>query len=147
MNKARIDQGLIAAFVAPLLLVAWLPRWDAAIFDHGLAGAITICVSVAVLEEVVFRGALQGWLLGKQHFRTTRWRLSRANWLTSLAFSAAHIWQHPLGLVPGYFAVSLVLGYFRERYSGILVPVLLHSYFNLLLLLPGLLDRSVVTGA
>jgi membrane protease YdiL (CAAX protease family) len=28
-----------------------------------------------------------------------------------------------------------VLGYFRERYNGILVPVALHAYYNLALLL------------
>ncbi|MBI5890665.1 MAG: CPBP family intramembrane metalloprotease [Nitrosomonadales bacterium] len=46
-------------------------------------------------------------------------------------FALAHLWQHPALLFPGYFAVSLVLGYFRERYGGVLVPILLHSYYNL----------------
>jgi membrane protease YdiL (CAAX protease family) len=59
---------------------------------------------------------------------------TRANWLTSLAFAAAHAWTHALELVPGYFAVGMVLGYFRERYNGILVPVILHCYYNLGLL-------------
>ena len=141
MREARIDFRLASAVAAPLLLAAWLPRWDSAIFGYGLSGAIVFCVSVAVLEEVVFRGALQGWLLGKKHFEQNVMRLSRANWLTSLLFAVAHIWQHPLGLVPGYFAVSLVLGYFRERYKGILVPVLLHTYYNLaILFLPRLFD-------
>jgi membrane protease YdiL (CAAX protease family) len=141
VNKARIDFSLIAAIAAPLLLAAWLPRWDAAIFNYGLGGAIAICVSVAVLEEVIFRGALQGWLLRKRDFKRSHLGLSRANWMTSLLFAAAHLWQHPLGLIPGYFAVSLVLGYFRERYGGILVPVSLHAYYNLVLLfLPRLFD-------
>jgi membrane protease YdiL (CAAX protease family) len=143
VSKARTDFRLVAAVVAPLLLVAWLPRWDASILDHGLTGAIVVCVSVAVLEEVIFRGALQGWLLGKKDFKTTQLRLSRANWLTSFIFAAAHLWKHPLGLVPGYLAVSLVLGYFRERYGGILVPVILHAYYNLVLLfLPPLLNLT-----
>jgi membrane protease YdiL (CAAX protease family) len=42
---------------------------------------------------------------------------------------------------PGYLAVSLVLGYFRERYHGIPVPVVLHAWYNLaLLFLPRLLS-------
>jgi len=48
------------------------------------------------------------------------------------------MWQHALILVPGYFFVSVVLGHFRERYRGIAVPVLLHGYYNL-----GLLIASV----
>ena len=44
-------------------------------------------------------------------------------------------------LVSGYLAVSLMLGYFRERYNGIVVPVALHAYYNLaLLFIPGFLN-------
>lgn len=92
------------------------------------------------MEEAIFRGGIQTWLLRKRLFKIDTLGLSRANWLTSSLFAAAHIWQHPLALVPGYFAVSLVLGYFRERYNGIRVPVALHAYYNLMLLiLPKLL--------
>jgi hypothetical protein len=104
---------------------------------------MVFCVSVAILEEVVFRGGIQGGLLRKEVFRSKLLGLSRANWLTSSLFAVAHIWQHPLALVPGYFAVSLVQGYFRERYNGILVPELLHAWYNLmLLLLPRLLSQG-----
>lgn len=100
-----------------------------------MSGALVFVLSVAVTEEVIFRGGIQGWLLRKEKFRAHLFGLSRANWLTSSLFAAAHIWQHALALVPGYVAVSLVLGYFRERYSGILVPVALHAWYNLALLL------------
>jgi membrane protease YdiL (CAAX protease family) len=125
---------IIVAGVAPLLLGPWLPRWDDAILGWGLPGAIIFAVSVAVLEEVIFRGGIQSGLLGKEIFRLKLLGLSRANWLTSSLFALAHVWQHPWALVPGYFVVSLVLGYFRERYKGILVPVALHGWYNLVLL-------------
>ena len=112
-----------------------------AIQAKGLSGAIVFGVSIAVLEEVIFRGGIQGGLLRKEIFKSKLLGLSRANWLTSSLFAVAHVWQHPLVLVPGYLVVSLVLGYFRERYNGILVPVLLHAWYNLaLLFLPGLLN-------
>lgn len=125
----------------PLLLGPWLPRWDDSILVWGLSGAIIFVVSTAVAEEVIFRGGIQTWLLRKIVFKTSLLGLSRANWLTSSIFAVAHVWQHPLALIPGYLAVSLVLGYFRERYNGILVPVALHAWYNLVLLfLPGLLS-------
>ncbi len=137
----RPDYRLVAAVVAPLLLGPWLPPWDEAILAKGLFGAIVFGISVAVLEEVIFRGGIQGGLLRKEIFKLKLLGLSRANWLTSSLFAAAHVWQHPVVLVPGYFVVSLALGYFRERYNGILVPVLLHAWYNLaLLFLPGLLS-------
>jgi hypothetical protein len=86
---------------------------------------------VPIIEEVLFRGFLQGWLLQKKMFRQRLAGISRANGLTSIGFAVAHLWQHALGLIPGYFVVSLLLGHFRERYRGILVPVLLHGYYNL----------------
>lgn len=106
-----------------------------------MSGAIIFCVSAAFLEEVIFRGGIQGGLLRKEVFRLKLLGLSLANWLTSSLFAAAHVWQHPALLVPGYFVVSLVLGYFRERYKGIAVPVALHAWYNLaLLFLPRFLN-------
>ena len=137
----RPDYWLVAAVVAPLLLGPWLPQWDEAILTWGGADAVVFGASVAVLEEVIFRGGIQGGLLRKDTFRLKLLGLSRANWMTSSLFAIAHVWQHPWVLVPGYFVVSLVLGYFRERYKGILVPVALHAYYNLaLLFIPGLLS-------
>lgn len=103
-----------------------------------MSGAVVFAVSVAVLEEVIFRGGIQGGLLRREVFKLKLLGLSRANWLTSSLFALLHVWQHAALLVPGYFAVSLVLGYFRERYKGITVPVALHAWYNLVLLfLPG----------
>lgn len=138
----RTDLRLLAAAVAPLLVWPWIPVWDESVFSAGWAGAVVFCVSVAVLEEVIFRGGIQGWLLQRASFKRSTAGLSRANWATSSLFALAHVWLHPVWLAPGYFAVSLVLGHFRERYHGILVPVALHAWYNLVLLfLPEIFRR------
>ena len=115
----------------PLLLWPWIPAWDSEYFKDGLYGAIELFAFIPIIEEVLFRGLLQGWLLHKEWFNQLTAGASRANWCTSIVFACAHFWQHALILVPGYFVVSLLLGHFRERYRGILVPVLLHGYYNL----------------
>lgn len=130
----RPDYRLITAVIAPLLIWPYLPAWDSAYLKGGAVSAMVLFTLIPIAEEVLFRGFLQGGLLAKDRYKHITAGFSRANWLTSVAFACAHLWQHPLTLVPGYFAVSLVLGYFRERYRGILVPVLLHSYYNLGLL-------------
>ncbi|MBU0621952.1 MAG: JDVT-CTERM system CAAX-type protease [Gammaproteobacteria bacterium] len=140
MSPLRTDYRLLVAVIAPLLLWQWVPRWDESIFSAGWGGAVMFCVAIAVLEEVIFRGGLQGWLLRRETMQHRAAGLSRANWITSSLFAFAHLWMHPAWLMPGYLGVSLVLGYFRERYQGILIPVLLHAWYNLaLLLLPVLL--------
>ena len=134
MSALRTDYRLLVAVTAPLLLWQWIPRWDESILSQGWPGAVMFCVAIAVLEEVIFRGGLQGWLLRKVTMRRLAAGFSRANWITSVLFALAHLWMHPAWLMPGYLGVSLVLGYFRERYNGILVPVLLHAWYNLALL-------------
>ena len=128
------DYRLIAALIAPLLVWPWVPAWNDELLKAGLFNAVVFVVSISVLEEILFRGFLQGWLLGRAQFKQMLIYFSRANWLTSLLFASVHIWSHAQILVPGYFVVGMLLGYFRERYNGILVPVLLHSYYNLGLL-------------
>jgi membrane protease YdiL (CAAX protease family) len=128
---ARIDFQLLLALVLPLLLWPWVPAWDGEYFKEGLYSAIALFAFIPIIEEVLFRGFLQGWLLHKEWFNKLAAGASRANWCTSIVFACAHLWQHALILVPGYFVVSLLLGHFRERYRGILVPILLHGYYNL----------------
>jgi uncharacterized protein len=131
---SKPDYQLLLALLAPLLVWPWVAAWE----QHpanGVINSIALFTLIPFVEEIMFRGLLQGWLLEKSWFSKTSAGVSRANWLSSFTFAAAHVWQHALLLAPGYLAVSLVLGHFRERYRGIAVPVLLHGYYNLGLLL------------
>lgn len=133
--RAIKHYGLLAAvLIAPLPLAPWLPPWESRVYEHGIVMAATLCIAYAVIEEVIFRGVIQSWLLARMIQQNSICHLSRANIATSTLFALAHLWQHPLWLVPGYFAVSLVFGHFRERYRGIRIPLALHAYYNLLLL-------------
>ena len=127
---SKVDFQLLIAIAAPLLIWPWVPAWDQPP-NKSILNAIALFTLIPIVEEVLFRGLLQGWLLEKNWFSKQEAGVSRANWLSSFAFAAAHIWQHALILAPGYVLVSLVLGHFRERYRGVLVPVLLHGYYNL----------------
>jgi uncharacterized protein len=127
----KLDFQLALALLAPWLVWPWLPGWDSIHLQEGQFSAIALIAFIPIIEEVLFRGFLQGWLLQKNRFKQNIFGVSRANWLTSFSFAVAHLWQHVYLLVPGYLVVSLLLGHFRERYHGILVPVLLHGYYNL----------------
>ncbi|MDO8990726.1 MAG: JDVT-CTERM system glutamic-type intramembrane protease [Sideroxyarcus sp.] len=132
MQKPNLK--LIAAIIAPLLVWPFVPPWDGMYLKDGDIRVLALFLLLPVVEEVVFRGFLQGGLLRLGAFKKERLGISGANLTTSVVFALAHLWQHPALLFPGYFTVSLVLGYFRERYGGVLVPILLHSYYNLGLL-------------
>jgi len=84
-----------------------------------------------VLEEVVFRGLIQGWLLGKTSNAPLCSSISQANMLTSIAFSLLHLFAHAPLMAALVLLPSLVFGYFRDRYHGWLVPsIVLHCFYN-----------------
>lgn len=84
-----------------------------------------------VLEELVFRGAIQGWLRRNPGSRRTLAGVSGANLLTSLLFGALHLVYHPWHQALAVIAPSLVFGYFRDRHGSTLPGMVLHSLYNL----------------
>lgn len=83
-----------------------------------------------VLEEIVFRGALQPALTS----RVARWSwpgpVSLANVLSSLGFAALHLFHHSPAWAAAVFVPSLVFGFFRDRHRSVASPIVLHVFYN-----------------
>ncbi len=114
--------------------VAWVLAW----LGQGMTPTqpwrdLTWLLLLAVAEEAVFRAGLQATLARRAALSTTLCGVSAANLLTSLAFSAAHLWAHPPLLAVGVFPVSLLLGASYEQSGRLRVPTALHLWFNLAL--------------
>ena len=90
----------------------------------------SLVVVQPLLEELVFRGVLQGQLL-----RLTRARrlgpVSAANLVTTLAFVALHLPAQPFVWALAVAVPSLVFGHLRERLGSVWPAVLLHAVYNL----------------
>ncbi len=84
-----------------------------------------------VLEELIFRGFLQGELLRSRWGRRRLGGLSAANLTCSLAFAAAHLVHHAPGWALSVFVPSLLFGWLRERHAGVGAPIGLHVLYNL----------------
>ena len=82
------------------------------------------------LEEVVFRGILQGWLSRWRRMQTTWHGLTAANGVTALLFTAGHFVNHPAAWVVGVMIPALVFGLFRDRYASIWPGTMLHVFYN-----------------
>lgn len=84
-----------------------------------------------LIEEILFRGGLQEWLL--------RWRmpalgpLSLANALASLAFVLLHGLSHPPIWALATLLPALLFGWFYERGRALWRPVCLHMVYNAVL--------------
>ena len=97
---------------------------------HDPLPFLLAALAYPVLEEIVFRGLLQGTLYACPFGRKRLGPLSWANLLASFAFTGFHFFYHsPLWAVAVIFP-SLVFGYFRDKYQSLLPPIILHVFYN-----------------
>lgn len=126
----REPHFLVAVLLGP---VVWGLLWA---LMPGAGGSITWILLVNVvllyplLEELAFRGFLQGWLRERKFFRQQIKGLTLANGLTSILFALAHLYSQPPMWAAGVFFPSLVFGYFRDRHENVVSSFLLHAWYN-----------------
>ncbi len=123
-----------AMLAAPLFWVARLVRTRPAVDLTWPVSAplafLLPALAYPVLEEIAFRGALQGALWKSRLANYTWGPVSAPNLLTSMAFVVAHLfWQAPY-VALSVSVPSLIFGYFRDRYRNIAPAVLLHVFYN-----------------
>jgi len=140
VNRSE-KQLLCAPWLIAILIP--LPAWAALWFLNHLQSDITwpihapvtfllLILIYPVLEEIVFRGVVQGELMRKPIFKASYAGITYANILTSLLFAITHLYSHPFVMAMLVFLPSLIFGYFRDRFDGWLLPsMLLHIYYNL----------------
>ncbi len=92
-------------------------------------GWLSLIVIQPAIEELVFRGVLQGQLL-----RLTAGRrlgpLTLANLLTTIGFAAMHLIAQPPGWALAVAAPSLVFGHLRERFGSVWPAIAMHAFYN-----------------
>lgn len=118
-------------------LLAALPVW----FAIGLmardymqvtltnAALISFVVTQPVVEELAFRGALQGLLLQRGGSRRIG-PISFANLATTTTFVALHFTAQPPVWALAVVVPSMVFGHLRERCASVLPAIALHSIYN-----------------
>jgi len=90
-----------------------------------------LAVAAPVLEELAFRGALQGWLLESGFGARRSFGLTHANLAVSAAFTAIHFAYHPPLWAGAVLFPSLVFGHLRDRTGSVLPAICVHIFYNL----------------
>jgi len=121
--------GGLAAVVLGALLPGDLSARELA------AAFIGSVVLQPALEEIFFRGMLQGQLLSIARLRRRYLGISGANAITTVAFALLHLVHRPAATALLVAVPSLVYGYSRERYGGVALPYMQHALHNACLLL------------
>lgn len=118
--------GAVFFGMLPLLVVVQPLPWQR-IFSVALLMAT---VWQPIVEELLFRGCLQGVLVRRVWGRRTVMGISTANLLTSILFIGAHIPTHPLLWALLTLFPSLVFGILRDRSGSVVPPIALHIFYN-----------------
>ena len=109
-----------------LLLPVRPMQWGQAASWHFFS----LAVVQPCLEELVFRGFLQG-QLGRWRCMQAAWHgFTAANAATALLFTAGHFVNHPAMWATGVIVPALVFGFFRDRYASIWPGAVLHGFYN-----------------
>lgn len=82
------------------------------------------------LEELLFRGGLQGSMRAYTWGGELCHGVTSANVLTSCLFMLGHFWSHPPLWAAAVFFPSLLFGYFRDRYTSVSPSIVLHIFYN-----------------
>lgn len=129
--------AVLSGALVGLALWLWFPPHYAQGIWESPAGLLGFLFWQPVLEELLFRGMLQGQFLrlawGHQHWRG----ITVANVLTSVLFVLLHLLHHaPLWAV-AVFMPSLIFGKLRELHASVLPALLMHSTYNAIYLCAG----------
>jgi membrane protease YdiL (CAAX protease family) len=95
--------------------------------------AVSLVLLQPLLEELTFRGVLQGFLLDVTAPQSSPhpWRrVTWANLWVTLLFVALHLRAQPLAWALAVALPSLVLGHLRERFGSVWPCVGVHVFYN-----------------
>ncbi len=99
----------------------------------GWTAWMSFALAYPLVEELLFRGILQGETLRLTTRGGTTLRAGPVSWanvLVTLAFVALHLRVQPLAWALAVAVPSLVFGHLRERFASVWPAVLVHAVYN-----------------
>lgn len=127
------DKALWAAVMAAPVALWLLFWWQPELRSVGVQWpkeAIMLIILLPLVEELAFRGYLQGYLAQFSVRRFSVGLFSGQNLITTAVFSSLHLFSHSAFWSLVVVIPSLVFGFFKDRYQSVIPAVILHVYFN-----------------
>ena len=91
---------------------------------------LSLTIGQPIVEELFFRGLVQGQLRRSEWGRRSFTDISMANLLTSAMFVLAHLVSHSLAWSLLVFIPSLLFGLLRDRFESVYPSIVLHIVYN-----------------
>lgn len=131
LRDTHATLALLAAVTVWLALGLWAGAYMR--YPAGMWAWASLLLVQPLLEELVFRGILQGQALRLLVLNGESRRLgpvTLANVLVTVAFVVLHLYAQPLEWSLAVAGPSLVLGHLRERYASVWPAILVHVIYN-----------------
>lgn len=120
--------ALVAGIVTVSVLRERLPVLPADVAFGWLL--VSLVLWQPLVEELLFRGILQGQLVNTRWGARSYQGISVANIASSVAFAAIHMVNNPALLSLSVLVPSLLYGYFRDRFTSCIPAIVLHCAYN-----------------
>jgi membrane protease YdiL (CAAX protease family) len=113
---------LILWFLVPVDPLPWTLIWSLPF--------LSVVLWQPLIEELLFRGLLQGQLLRVSWGSRSLGGITSANGITSLLFMVAHWYGHSPVWAISVVVPSLLFGFMRDRFHSTYPAMALHSFYN-----------------
>lgn len=124
--------AMLAGVIVVWVIHGWVQPYPSQVEFNWLQ-LLSLIIWQPFLEEVLFRGIIQGQLAKREWGKRSWLSISSANVVTSVLFVVMHMINSPPLFALTVFAPSLVFGYFRDHCNSVYPCFVIHSAYNAML--------------
>jgi hypothetical protein len=127
--NVRFILAILAGILFLLLFHGFMPPFSSS-FEFSWTVFISLAIWQPLIEEILFRGILQGQFAKREWGKHSWLNISSANAAASVLFVVMHMINSSPLFALGVFIPSLVFGYFRDYSNSVYPCIIIHSAYN-----------------
>ena len=125
----RFLLAMLAGACFLLLFHGFMPAFSSS-FKFNWTVFLSLVIWQPLIEEVLFRGIIQGQIAKREWGKHSWLNISSANLVTSVLFVVMHMINSSPFFALTVFVPSLVFGYLRDYCNSVYPCIILHSAYN-----------------
>ena len=125
----RFVLAMLAGIVVVWVMHGWVQPYPSVV-QFSWAQLLSLIIWQPLVEELLFRGIIQGQFSKRDWGRCSWLGISSANAVTSIMFAAVHMINSAPLFALAVIAPSLVFGYFRDYCNSVYPSIIIHSAYN-----------------
>lgn len=125
----RFAIAMLAGIVVVWVMHGWVKPYPPSV-EYSWLQLLSLIIWQPLIEEVLFRGIIQGQMSKKDWGKHSWLGISSANAITSVLFVLIHMINSTPMFALTVLAPSLVFGYFRDYCNSVYPAIIIHSVYN-----------------